>query len=137
MKPIPMFFKAVTPAKPKPEPVKEAEQPAGDQPSAGGSDIVAHEPDMGHFSELLSLLSERGAGGGDFGAHNVGVGHHVAFAAGSFSGAGKVSAVGRDGVHVTDSTNREHRVHWREITGHYPGAGSDVQEGAAKGKDAV
>ena len=57
-----------------------------------------------------------------YGPHNVEVGHHVAFTAGDFKGAGKVSACGEDGCTVADKTGREHRVHWSEVTGHNQGA---------------
>lgn len=130
MRPIPMFFKAVTPGKTKEKP--DEGQPGGGQ--RPDSDIVEHEPELGPFAELLALLSERGAGGGDFGPDNVERGHQVAFAAGAFSGSGQVSAVGRDGVHVMDETHREHRVHWREITGHQTGG---AQQDKEKGKDAL
>jgi len=76
------------------------------------------EPELGNFSHLLALLADRRPGG-DFGPHNVEAGHHVAFAAGSLVGAGKVAATGRDGLTVEDERRREHRVHWREVTGHF------------------
>lgn len=56
-----------------------------------------------------------------FGPHNVDAGHHVAFEAGEFSGAGKVTATGEDGCTVQDKTGREHRVHWHEVKGHNDG----------------
>jgi len=100
------------------------------KPSRSGStentDKEVQEPELGDFSHLLALLADRRPGG-DFGPHNVEAGHHVAFAAGAFVGAGKVAATGRDGVTVEDEARREHRVHWREVTGHFapdkPGAG--------------
>ncbi|HEX7642000.1 MAG TPA: hypothetical protein VF472_07275 [Burkholderiaceae bacterium] len=109
---FPFFVKSIKPPQSSPaikvkkpaqaEPIRRQEQPAG----------------LGHFSHLLAMLAERHPGG-DFGPHNVEEGHHVAFAAGTFVGAGKVSAVGRDGVTVADERQREHRVHWREVTGHF------------------
>jgi hypothetical protein len=137
MKPIPLFIKSVTPGKPP------ADEPESDivpnepdqQQKKTDSDVVENKPDMGNFAGLLALLAERGAGGGDFGPHNVKEGHHVAFSAGAFAGAGRVSAVGQDGLHVTDSAKREHRIHWGEVTGHHPGP--DPDEAPAKGKDAL
>lgn len=107
----------------KPEPEKDVAAPAG-------------TPDMKHFAHLLGLLSDRKPGG-DFGPHNVESGHHVAFAAGSFTGSGKVSATGRDGLTVEDEARREHRVHWREVTGHFAPekAEADAKPAKAKGKD--
>jgi len=78
----------------------------------------AEAPNIRHFSHLLAALSSHRSGG-DFGPHNVDTGHHVAFAAGTFTGAGKVTTTGRDGLTVEDDKRREHRVHWREITGHF------------------
>ncbi len=113
----PMFFKAVKkPAKPK------AAEPAADTPA--GKAAAANPADMEYFSGLLDLLSERKLGG-DFGPETVKPGHHVAFSAGSFTGAGKVSAVGQDGLTVEDSGRREHRIHWREVTGHHAGEAKD------------
>jgi hypothetical protein len=103
------------------------------------TDKPAQAPDIGQFSLLLALLAER-LPGGDFGQHNVAVGHHVAFAAGSYVGAGKVAATGRDGLMVADDKRREHRVHWREVTGHF--AAGHYKDGArrtsaAKKRDAA
>lgn len=126
---IPLFIKALTPAQtytpttkvaePKKDPFLKVAAPAG-------------TPDMSHFASLLGMLSDRNPGG-DFGPHNVEEGHHVAFAAGSFTGAGKVSTTGRDGLTVTDDKRREHRVHWREVTGHF--APEKDAAGGAKSKD--
>ena len=94
---------------------------AGKPPSSRDTDKAdkeGPEPKLGNFSHLLALLADRRPGG-DFGPHNVEAGHHVAFAAGAFVGAGKVAATGRDGVTVEDEERREHRVHWREVTGHF------------------
>lgn len=72
-----------------------------------------------NFVGLLALLKQHGAGGA-FGKHNVGEGDEVAFTAGEFSGKGCVTSAGEHGATVEDSTSREHRVHWHEITGHKP-----------------
>lgn len=45
----------------------------------------------------------------------VEVGHHAKFKAGDHQGEGHVTAVGKDGVTVKDSTGREHQVHHHEI----------------------
>jgi hypothetical protein len=80
--------------------------------------IKDQKPDLDHYKDLLGLLANHKAGG-EFDADTVLVGHHVAFKAGDFAGSGKVTATGRDGLCVTDSARREHRVHWREVTGHF------------------
>lgn len=108
---MPLFIKSIQPpaAKPKAAPAKEKAKP--DEAEQGDGDIS-------HFHHLLGVLSTHRAGG-DFGQHNVEPGHHVAFKAGSFSGSGKVCTTGRDGLTVLDDGNREHRIHYREITGHF------------------
>lgn len=63
-----------------------------------------------------------GSDGAAFGPHNVEAGHHVAFQAGDFGSAGKVTATGEDGCTVQDKSGREHRVHWHEVKGHHDGA---------------
>lgn len=100
----PLFIKAIAP------PAKRTPTAKGKEPESA--------PDIGHFHDLLWLLASHKAGG-DFGPKTVEAGHHVAFKAGDFSGSGKVTATGRDGLCVTDSSRREHRVHWREVTGHF------------------
>lgn len=117
---IPMFFKSVKKAEIKKEVPKstpdKAQEPdenkADESPKGGDVD------DLNYFSDLHALLHEQ-RGTGEFGDHNVKVGHHVAFKAGAYSGAGKVTAAGKDGLHVEDSSKREHRVHWHEVTGHF------------------
>jgi hypothetical protein len=101
---IPLFIKSIQPPKAKP---KDAPKPKETSPA-----------ELGHFADLLGLLSNHRSGG-EFGPHNVEAGHHVAFRAGAFSGSGEVTATGRDGLVVRDGTGREHRVHWRECTGHF------------------
>jgi hypothetical protein len=98
---------------------------------ANGKDKASHKPDIANFSHLLATLADHRLGG-DFGPHNVESGHHVAFAAGSYVGAGKVAATGRDGLMVEDDKRREHRVHWREVTGHF--APEKSESGARKTK---
>lgn len=128
---IPLFIKALTPKEAQTyTPTTKVKEPA--EPAEKEAAAPAGTPDMQHFSHLLGMLSERKPGG-DFGPHNVEQGHHIAFAAGSFTGSGKVSATGRDGLTVEDSARREHRVHWREITGHF--APEKDAAGGAKTKD--
>lgn len=123
---IPMFFKSVK----KPETKKEAPKaaPDPDEKKADDAKKGGDADDLNYFADLHSLLHEQ-RGTGEFGDHNVKVGHHVAFKAGSYSGAGKVTASGKDGLHVEDSSKREHRVHWHEVTGHF------AKEAKEKGAD--
>lgn len=107
---IPLFIKSIQPPKPAAKPAAQPAEPAAPKETSPAK--------LGHFADLLGLLAEHRASG-DFGPHNVESGHHVAFRAGSFSGAGEVAATGRDGLTVRDDTGREHRVHWREVTGHF------------------
>ncbi|MGF6641755.1 hypothetical protein [Paraburkholderia sp. MM6662-R1] len=86
-------------------------------------------PDTGKFAGLLAMLAAHNPES-KFGPHNVEKGHTVAFKAGSFVGAGKVAATGRDGLTVQDDDARDHRVHWHEVTGHV-----DTKKGRKKGKD--
>lgn len=61
---------------------------------------------------------EAGAKAG-YGTHNLGPGDKVQFAAGDFKGAGVI--IGKPGVagfHAKDSSGRDHRVRWSEVTGH-------------------
>lgn len=86
-----------------------------------------------NFVALLALLKEHGAGA-KFGPHNVSPGDEIAFSAGEFAGSGLVSAAGEHGATVADKTDREHRVHWHEVTGHKPAAGSKgKKKGGADG----
>lgn len=120
----PMFFKAVKKPADKKKPA-EQEKPVKDD---GAKAAGAVDPsDTEYFSGLLQILAGHKVGG-DFGPETVKAGHHVAFSAGSFTGAGKVSAVGQDGLTVSDASKREHRIHWREVTGHHAG---DDQTGKA------
>lgn len=84
-----------------------------------------------NFVGLLALLKDFKAGG-NFGPNNVAEGDQLAFSAGEFKGAGIVSARGKRGAVVKDKTDREHRIHWHEVTGHQPAA-----NGKKKAKDAV
>lgn len=72
------------------------------------------------------------AGGAQYGAHNVEPGHHIAFQAGDFKGAGKVTAVGEDGATAQDQKGRDHRIHWHEITGHNDAAADAGAKPTAK-----
>ena len=98
--------------------IKAIKAPAKPTPTAKGKESKETAPDIGRFHDLLGLLASHKAGG-DFGPDSVEVDHHVAFKAGDFAGSGKVTSTGRDGLCVTDSSRREHRVHWREVTGHF------------------
>jgi len=107
---IPLFFKSIQPGE------KQVAKPKEVKPAAEAKATTPAK--LGHFADLLGMLAEHRSGG-DFGPHNVEAGHHVAFKAGALAGTGEVAATGRDGLTVRDSTNREHRVHWREVTGHF------------------
>jgi hypothetical protein len=54
-----------------------------------------------------------------YGHHNVEEGDSLKFKAGDFAGGGKVKSVGQDGATVTDSSGRDHNVHWNEVTEGY------------------
>lgn len=108
MNKIPVFFKSI----------KKSSKPKAES-DKGTKAEEANSQDINYFADLHALLNEH-RGSGDFGQHNVKNGHHIAFKAGKFVGSGKVTATGQDGVHVRDSENREHRIHWHEVTGHYP-----------------
>lgn len=114
---LPLFIKAIRPPE-KPTstatPVETKEPKSESKPAKSET----KPPDIANFADLLGLLSTHKAGG-NFGPETVEAGHHVAFKAGDFSGSGKVTSTGRDGLCVTDSSSREHRVHWREVTGHF------------------
>lgn len=132
MSPTPIFLKAVK------KPPRRLVKPADPAPPEAAPDAppAADPPSLDSFAGLLALLADRTQNAGNFGPDNVKEGHHVAFSAGAFDGAGKVHAVGRDGVTVADNTGRHHQVHWREVTGHY--AGEDGQgEPAADSSGAV
>lgn len=60
---------------------------------------------------------------GKYGTHDIQPGSKVKFKAGEHAGAGKVTAVGKDGATVEDSTGREHSIMHHEITHHEPGEG--------------
>ena len=98
--------------------IKAIKAPAKPTRIAKGAEPKETIPDIGHFHDLLGLLTSHKAGG-DFGPDSVEVDHHVAFKAGDCTGSGKVTSTGRDGLCVTDSSRRDHRVHWREVTGHF------------------
>lgn len=62
--------------------------------------------------------AEAGAEAG-YGTHNLGPGDKITFKAGDFEGSGTiVGKPGAGGAHVKDSSGREHKVRWAEITGH-------------------
>lgn len=110
----------------KSQPKEKATTKAPAKPGSG-----AAPGDNPSFVGLLAVLQERGIGQQSFGPHNVDVGHEAEFSAGEFKGRGEVTATGEHGATVKDSTGREHRVHWPEITGAQPGAngkGKDAQE---------
>jgi hypothetical protein len=121
-----VFFKSMKMAPPKPKkPKAPAEKPTK-------KDEAKAEPKLGElgnpsFVALLSLLQQHDASC-QFGQHNVEPGHHVAFEAGAFQGAGEVTATGEHGATVKDTSGREHRVHWHEVTGR--------NDGGKKAKDA-
>ncbi|MFZ4537872.1 hypothetical protein [Propionivibrio sp.] len=52
-----------------------------------------------------------------YGHHNVEEGDSIQFKAGEFSGSGKVKSSGKDGAVVSDSSGRDHNVHWNEVSG--------------------
>ena len=129
---IPLFIKSLkAPEARTHTPTVKVSKDEG-QPEAPGA-AAGKAPGMEHFSHLLGLLADRKPGG-DFGPHNVEAGHHVAFSAGAYTGAGKVAATGRDGLTVEDDKRREHRVHWREITGHFAPEKSEEKPKAEIGK---
>jgi hypothetical protein len=130
---LPLFIKAIKPPE-KRTPVVEAKSSKQAKAATKTTKSATKTPDISHFSGLLGLLSEHKAGG-NFGPDVVDVDHHVAFKAGDFTGSGKVTATGRDGLCVTDSSQREHRVHWREVTGHFaPEKDEPVKPKAKDGK---
>ena len=129
---FPFFIKSLkVPTRRTPGQAIKARKPSPSR-DASKTNKEDQEPKLGNFSHLLALLADRRPGG-DFGPHNVEAGHHVAFAAGAFVGAGKVAATGRDGVTVEDEERREHRVHWREVTGHF----APDKSGAGGGRKAT
>lgn len=90
---------------------------ASDADSEGKKQGGGKSPDTARFAGLLAMLAEHRPGA-QFGPHNVEKGAQVAFRAGTFVGAGKAVAVGKDGLTVQDDEARDHRVHWHEVTGH-------------------
>ncbi len=105
---------------------------AGATPAAAG----ASDTGLAGLLKLLQDVPDDGAGAApgagdepaaEFGPESIGEGDHVAFHAGEFKGAGKVHAVGEDGVTVADGAGRKHQVHWHEIKGKHG-------DKAAKGK---
>jgi hypothetical protein len=127
-----VFFKSIRPADEKErlgaKPGEEAQEPAGDAEAAAqkpepkqppqGEPKPQGEPQKPQ-GEPPSGEEGEGEGEDGFGPHNVEAGHHVAFHAGEFKGAGKVTAAGEDGCTVADKSGREHRVHWHEVKGHH------------------
>lgn len=70
---------------------------------------------------------KRGAAHG-YGTHDIQMGSRVKFSAGEHKGEGEVTALGNDGVHVKDSTGREHQIHHHEITHFKPETGRQKTE---------
>lgn len=106
---------------------------------AGGGDATPGDGKTpgGAEGEGDGDATDPAAGGAQYGPHNVEPGHHIAFAAGEFKGAGKVTASGEDGCTAKDKTGREHRVHWHEVTGHNDaaaGAGAAPAQKDGEGK---
>ncbi|MBN3839220.1 hypothetical protein [Burkholderia sp. Ac-20349] len=119
-----LFFKSVKPAQGDDE--LHGKKPAVQEPKGPAQpDKPEDKPAQEPAAPASKDGEAQGDGGGQkdgFGPHNVEPGHHVAFAAGDFNGAGKVTASGEDGCTVADKTGREHRVHWHEVQGHHAGA---------------
>lgn len=128
-----VFFKSIRPADDKErlgaKPGEDAQEPAGDASAAAQKPAPAQQPQAAEKPQQKpeGEPSEGEGEGeqGEFGPHNVEAGHHVAFHAGEFKGAGKVTAAGEDGCTVADKSGREHRVHWHEVKGHHDGAKAD------------
>jgi hypothetical protein len=126
-----LFIKSIRPADDEQlgkKPGEEAQEPAGgavkpepSQKPQQGQEKPQGEPGAGAQGADKPEPGE-GEGDAEFGPHNVEAGHHVAFHAGEFKGAGKVTASGEDGCTVSDKSGREHRVHWHEVKGHHDGA---------------
>jgi hypothetical protein len=120
-----VFFKSIRPADEKErlgaKPGEEAQEPAGDAEAAAQKPEQKQPPQGEPKPQGEPPSGEEGEGEGEdgFGPHNVEAGHHVAFHAGEFKGAGKVTAAGEDGCTVADKSGREHRVHWHEVKGHH------------------
>jgi hypothetical protein len=130
-----VFFKSIRPADEKErlgaKPDEAAQEPAGGAVPAQEKPEPKPQPQDGQQPQepKEKPQGEPGEGEGEgegepegFGPHNVEAGHHVAFHAGEFKGAGKVTAAGEDGCTVADKSGREHRVHWHEVKGHHDGA---------------
>lgn len=118
---IALLIKSVTAPARKSKP---AAKPAEAQPSAAAEHA-------GKYAGLLAVLADHNPES-KFGPDTVEPGHDVTFKAGTFIGAGKVSAVGKHGVTVEDEDARQHRIHWHEITGHVGGE----RKGKKSGGDA-
>ena len=110
-----IFFKSISPSNFKTPTVSVVDEKEQNAKIKEGQKVT---PSLDHFAGLLDVVRNFKKDG-DFGEHNVDEGHHVAFAAGAYVGAGKVTATGKDGLTVEDEKKREHRVHWREVTGHF------------------
>jgi oxalate decarboxylase/phosphoglucose isomerase-like protein (cupin superfamily) len=134
-----LFFKAITPKKnteQTPEQREKGDEAAGK--SAAAEDAKIREA-AGAAAAAAAQTEGQGASAEDETAEDGGdepkpkpmddstveEGHHVAFKAGSFKGAGKVTAKGKDGCVVKDKTGREHNIHWHELTGHHTGEGDE------------
>lgn len=98
------------------------------KPDKAAPAVKVTKAQTGQFAGLLAILAAHNPEC-HFGPDTVENGHTVAFKAGSFVGAGKVSAVGAQGLTVRDDDARDHQVHWHEVTGH-------KEAKKAKGKDA-
>lgn len=73
----------------------------------------------------------RGSGEG-YGTHNLQSGDSVSFKMGEISGHGDITATGKHGATVKDSSGREHQVHWHEISGHKSAEGTKKPEVESK-----
>ena len=118
----PLFIKAVSRPNTYTPTVRVTRE--SDAGSEGKKARDGQSADTARFAGVLAMLAEHRPGA-QFGPHNVEKGAQVAFRAGTFVGAGKAVAVGKDGLTVQDDEARDHRVHWHEVTGH---AGAKKQD---------
>jgi predicted ABC-type ATPase len=77
-----------------------------------------------HYDKRQAKPDEPHGSAHGYGTHNIEHGDTVHFQAGEFKGSGRVVAAGEHGATVHDSTGREHRVHWHEVTGFKPKEGT-------------
>lgn len=66
---------------------------------------------------------DAGAANG-YGTHNLEPGESISFKMGDFKGRGKIVATGHDGATIEDSSGRQHKVPWAEVTGHEAAPGT-------------